>query len=76
MLRPVLSACFVRPGVSRLFATTSVLQQENPEELDRLFSKISLEVRGHDKAVLQSYTVFLKVSLDLFIISNSLLECV
>uniref|UniRef100_A0A0M3JUF9 Small ribosomal subunit protein uS10m n=1 Tax=Anisakis simplex TaxID=6269 RepID=A0A0M3JUF9_ANISI len=30
--------------------------------LDKLYSKVNLEVRGHDKAVLRSYTTFLQTA--------------
>uniref|UniRef100_A0A0R3RRB9 Small ribosomal subunit protein uS10m n=1 Tax=Elaeophora elaphi TaxID=1147741 RepID=A0A0R3RRB9_9BILA len=35
-------------------------KQDSTVDLDRLFSRIQLEYRGHDKAVLKSYTTFLK----------------
>uniref|UniRef100_A0AC34RR76 Small ribosomal subunit protein uS10m n=1 Tax=Panagrolaimus sp. JU765 TaxID=591449 RepID=A0AC34RR76_9BILA len=42
------------------FSTTSGLQPSTAtSEPDKLFKKIELEVRGHDKAVLQSYMSFL-----------------
>lgn len=34
---------------------------ENNKELDKLFSNIRIEYRGHDPAVLQSYSSFLLV---------------
>ncbi|VDK87800.1 unnamed protein product [Litomosoides sigmodontis] len=39
---------------------TPSFKQDSNHELDRLFRRIELEYRGHDKAVLKSYTTFLK----------------
>ncbi|KAL4001680.1 Ribosomal protein S10p/S20e family protein [Acanthocheilonema viteae] len=39
---------------------TPSFKEDSAAELDRLFSRIELEYRGHDKAVLKSYTTFLK----------------
>ncbi|CAG9533002.1 unnamed protein product [Cercopithifilaria johnstoni] len=39
---------------------TPSFKQDSTIELDRLFPRIELEYRGHDKAVLKSYTTFLK----------------
>jgi hypothetical protein len=36
--------------------------QQDPSR-DKLFKSIKIEVRGHDSAVLDSYTIFLRVSL-------------
>lgn len=44
---------------SRLASTTT--DATTTDEVDKLFSKIQIEVRGHEKAVLLSYTTFLKV---------------
>ncbi|VIO90147.1 conserved hypothetical protein,hypothetical protein [Brugia malayi] len=50
----------VRP-YSRIAAPlTPSFKQDSIVELDRLFPRIELEYRGHDKAVLKSYTTFLK----------------
>ncbi|KAK6100749.1 Ribosomal protein S10p/S20e family protein [Brugia pahangi] len=50
----------VRP-YSRIAAPlTPSFKQDSVVELDRLFPRIELEYRGHDKAVLKSYTTFLK----------------
>uniref|UniRef100_A0A0M3I635 Small ribosomal subunit protein uS10m n=2 Tax=Ascaris TaxID=6251 RepID=A0A0M3I635_ASCLU len=40
----------------------SVSKLESTPELDKLFSKVHLEIRGHDKAVLKSYTTFLQTA--------------
>ncbi|KAI6184238.1 Cysteine protease [Aphelenchoides bicaudatus] len=58
MLRSTLQKCLNMPPMysARLLSTT----QPTAEETDKLFSKISVELRGHDKAVLLSYTTFLK----------------
>ncbi|VDK73579.1 unnamed protein product [Onchocerca ochengi] len=39
---------------------TPSFEQDSSVELDRLFTRVQLEYRGHDKAVLKSYTTFLK----------------
>ncbi|KAM3724214.1 putative 28S ribosomal protein S10 [Dirofilaria immitis] len=39
---------------------TPSFEQDSTVEFDRLFTRIQLEYRGHDKAVLKSYTTFLK----------------
>uniref|UniRef100_A0A7E4W8V3 Small ribosomal subunit protein uS10m n=1 Tax=Panagrellus redivivus TaxID=6233 RepID=A0A7E4W8V3_PANRE len=45
--------------IPRRFLATQVAQSTSAEpELDKLFKKIEIEVRGHDKAVLQSYMTF------------------
>ncbi|EFO22355.1 hypothetical protein LOAG_06128 [Loa loa] len=41
---------------------TPSFKQDLIVELDRLFPRIQLEYRGHDKAVLKSYTTFLKTA--------------
>uniref|UniRef100_A0A915PI91 Small ribosomal subunit protein uS10m n=1 Tax=Setaria digitata TaxID=48799 RepID=A0A915PI91_9BILA len=43
---------------------TSSFEQNSAPELDRLFKRIELEYRGHDKMVLKSYTTFLKAVCD------------
>lgn len=40
-------------------ASTDIIHTNNP---DKLYKSIELEVRGHDKEVLLSYTTFLKVN--------------
>ncbi|KAI6196784.1 Cysteine protease [Aphelenchoides besseyi] len=44
--------------IPRMFVGNTAVTTSNED--DKLFSKISLEVRGHDRAVLLSYTTFLK----------------
>jgi len=39
---------------------------------DRLFKTITLSVYGHDKAVLQSYTTFVKVYITCYVFSSLL----
>uniref|UniRef100_A0A0K0F4W5 Small ribosomal subunit protein uS10m n=1 Tax=Strongyloides venezuelensis TaxID=75913 RepID=A0A0K0F4W5_STRVS len=39
--------------------TTATTTNQNDKELDKLFSNIKIEYRGHDPAVLQSYSTFL-----------------
>lgn len=43
-------------------ASTSINASSSTTEPDKLFKRIELEVRGHDKAVLQSYMTFVHVS--------------
>ncbi|VDM46412.1 unnamed protein product [Toxocara canis] len=41
---------------------TSDPKANSTTELDKLFAKIHLEIRGHDRAVLNSYTTFLQTA--------------
>ncbi|MFH4978921.1 hypothetical protein AB6A40_005630 [Gnathostoma spinigerum] len=41
-------------------ASLSTEASEDSEEFDQLFPRVSLEIRGHDPAVLNSYTSFLR----------------
>ncbi|EJW87313.1 mitochondrial ribosomal protein S10 [Wuchereria bancrofti] len=52
----------VRPSSRVAAPLTPSFKQDSTVELDRLFPRIELEYRGHDKAVLKSYTTFLKAA--------------
>ncbi|VDN57998.1 unnamed protein product [Dracunculus medinensis] len=41
---------------------STIFSRSNQQELDRLFKRIELEIRGHDKAVLNSYTKYLQMT--------------
>ena len=45
----------------RLLSTQVTHSIAAKQELDKLFKNIEFEVRGHDKAVLQSYMSFVQV---------------
>jgi len=61
MLRSSLQKCLkLHPQILNARSISTSQRLMTDEEVDKLFSKVSLELRGHDKNVLMSYTTFLK----------------
>jgi|UniRef100_A0AC35FUM1 small subunit ribosomal protein S10 len=58
----------------RSLATQITQSTSAPPELDKLFKKIEFEVRGHDKAVLQSYMTFVQSACGHLDITHSKVE--
>lgn len=57
----LLRQLFVEKLTKCLFLSTSNLMNSEPKKIDKLFRSVELEVRSHDKAVIKSYTNFVKV---------------
>lgn len=53
---------FIQHLTKCLFSSAPNSSVSETKKMDKLFKSVQIEVRGHDRAVIRSYTTFVKVN--------------